>query len=113
MDVKAWGYMMMPQVEEALLGYLSPGSASSLKNPTKPCKVTSMLVGKAHQAADQAGAALHTMADLQAYQADVLKDLSTSRGIDEEAFSEIPRATDLSLWATKQTHALSAVLRLL
>ncbi|KAI2655741.1 Serine hydroxymethyltransferase [Labeo rohita] len=112
MDVKAWGYMM-PQVEEMLLGYLPPGSASSLKNPTKPSRVTSMLVGKVLQAADQAGTALHTMAVLQAYQADLLKDLSTSRGIDEEAFSEISRAIDLSLCTTNQTHALSAVLWLL
>ncbi len=43
-------------------------------------------MGKAFQAAGQAGAALHTMAVLQAYQADLLKDLSTGGSIDEEAF---------------------------
>jgi hypothetical protein len=105
-DAKARGYMMMPQVEETLAGYLSPGTSSSLKKPmlpTKPCRMTSSLVGKAFQAAGQAGAALHTMAVLQAYQADLLKDLSTGGNIDEEAFSELRRATDLSLRATKQT----------
>ena len=97
---------MMPQVEETLAGYLSPGTSSSLKKPTlptKPCRMTSSLVGKAFQAAGQAGAALHTMAVLQAYQADLLKDLSTGGSIDEEAFLELRRATDLSLRATKQT----------
>ncbi len=106
-DAKARGYMMMPQIEETLAGYLSPGSSSSLKKatlPTKPCRVTSSLVGKAFQAAGQAAwKALHTMAVLQAYQADLLKDLSTGRSIDEEAFLELRRATDLSLRATKQT----------
>ncbi len=75
MDSKARGYMMMPQVEETLVGYLSPGGASSLKKPTLPtklCRATSILVGKALQAAGQAGSALHTMADL-------LKDLSAGR----------------------------------
>ncbi len=98
-EAKAWSYMVMPQIEETLAGYLSPGSSSSLKKetlPTKPCRVTSSLVGKAFQAAGQAGAALHTMAVLQAYQADLLKDLSTGRSTDEEAFLELRRATDLS-----------------
>ncbi|KAI2667000.1 Gag-Pol polyprotein [Labeo rohita] len=103
---KSRGYTEMPRVEETLASYLSPESASSIKKPTlptKPCRVTSSLVGKAYQAAGQAGAALHTMAVLQAYQADLLKDLSAGSTIDEEAFSELRRATDLSLRATKQT----------
>ncbi|KAL0197556.1 hypothetical protein M9458_006096, partial [Cirrhinus mrigala] len=81
-------------------GLSHPGSLSSLKKatlPTKPCRLTSSLVGKAYQAAGQAGAALHTMAVLQSYHADLLKDLSTGGTIDEEAFSELHRATDLSL----------------
>ncbi|KAI2642464.1 Lamina-associated polypeptide 2, isoform alpha [Labeo rohita] len=98
-------------VEETLAGYLSPGSSSSLKKPavpTKPCRLTSTLVGKTFQAAGQAGAALHTMGVLQAYQADLLKDLSTGGSISEEAFLELCRATDLSLRATKQTaHSIS------
>lgn len=49
---------MMPQVEEML---------KKLALPTKPCIITSALVGKAFQAVGQAGAALHTMAVLQAY----------------------------------------------
>lgn len=68
--------------------------------PTKLCRTTSTQVGKAFQAVGQAGAALHTMADL-------LKDLSTSRDIDEEAFSELRWATDLSRWVIKKmAHAI-------
>ena len=96
----------MPQIEETLAGYLSPGTSSSLKKPTlpsKPCRTSSTLVGKAFQAAGQAGASLHTMAVLQAYQADLLKDLSTSGTLNHDAFNELRRATDLSLRATKQT----------
>ncbi|XDV19288.1 hypothetical protein PO909_024787 [Leuciscus waleckii] len=102
---KARGYAEMPQVEETLASYLSPGSASSLKKPplpSKPCRITSSLVGKAYQAAGQAGVVLHTMAVLQVYQADLLKNLSVGTTINEEAFSELRRATDLSLRATKQ-----------
>ncbi len=45
---KVQRYVTMPQVE-TLAGYLSPGSLSSLKKPTlptKPCRLTSSLVGK-------------------------------------------------------------------
>ncbi len=72
--------------EEELVGYLSPGSSSSLKKsvlPTKPCRLTSVLVGEAFQAVGQAGTALHTMVVLQAYQADLLKDLSRRWTINE------------------------------
>lgn len=69
--------------------------------PTKPCRLTSSLVGKVFQAVGQAGAAPHTMVVLQAYQADLLKDFSTNGSIDEEAFSELCRDTDLSLWLSR------------
>lgn len=52
-----------------------------------------MLVGKVFQAAAQSGCALHTMAVLQAYQANLLKNLGATGTIDEEAFSELRRAT--------------------
>ncbi|XDV16376.1 hypothetical protein PO909_016121 [Leuciscus waleckii] len=72
---------MMPTVEQPLATYLAPESASSLKTPvlpTKPCRDTSSLVGRAYMAAGRAGASLHTMAALQAYQADLLKDIDES-----------------------------------
>ncbi len=72
------GYERMPPVEETLASYLSVGETSSLKAPSlpsKPLQETSRLNGKAYAAAGQAVASLHTMAMLQAYQADLLKDL--------------------------------------
>ncbi|KAL0173181.1 hypothetical protein M9458_033492, partial [Cirrhinus mrigala] len=72
------GYGVMPRVEQTLTSYLSPGVASSLKAPTlptKPLRTTLALVGKGYSSAGQAGACLHTMAVLQAYQADLLKEL--------------------------------------
>lgn len=100
---KAQGYTMMPPVEEMPVGYLSPGSVSSLKKPVLPsrsCRITSF------QVAGQAGAAVHTM--LQTFQADLLKDMGTGGGnVSEEVFSELRQATDLSLPVTKQTaHAI-------
>lgn len=114
---KEQGYVAMPHMEETLAGYLSPGGSSLLNKPTlttKPCRFTSSLVGKVFQPAGKAGAALHTIAVLQLYQADPLKDLSTDGSISEEAFSELCRATDLSLCATKQTalaigHSMAAM----
>ncbi len=54
-------------------------------------------------AAGQAGAALHTMAILQAYQAEVLKEMDEGDGVSPEAVKELRRATDLALHATKHT----------
>lgn len=39
------------------------------------------IVGKAYEAADQAGGSLHTMAVLQAYQTDLLKELDAGEGL--------------------------------
>lgn len=96
----------MPRAEQTLASYLSPGSVSSLKAsalPTKPLKTTSTLVGKAYTAAGQAGACLHSMAILQAYQAELLGDLDKSEGVGPDEIRELRRATDLSLRATKET----------
>ncbi|KAK3542839.1 hypothetical protein QTP70_004648 [Hemibagrus guttatus] len=97
-------YAAMPKVEETLAGYLSPTSAAWRKPalPSKPCTAISALVGKAYIAAGQANASLHTMAVLQAYQADLLREPDCG-GLNPNAVSEICRATDLALRATKQT----------
>ena len=104
------GYRTLPRVEQTLAGYLSPGSASSLKAPalpTKPLRVTSSLVGKGYVAAGQAGACLHTMAVLQAYQADLLGDIDEGEGIKSDDIEELRKTADLSLRATKETaHAI-------
>ncbi|KAI2662194.1 2-oxoisovalerate dehydrogenase subunit beta, mitochondrial [Labeo rohita] len=80
-------YKAMPRAEQTLASYLSPGAASSLKAPTlpsKPLRTTSSLVGKGYSAAGQAGACLHTMSLLQAYQADLLKGLADGEKVDLE-----------------------------
>ncbi|KAI2657343.1 Transposon Ty3-G Gag-Pol polyprotein [Labeo rohita] len=100
------GYRAMPRVEQTLASYLSPESASSLKAPvlpSKPLRVTSALVGKGYMAAGQAGACLHTMSVLQAYQADLLKELDEGEEIKDSDISELRRTADLSLRATKET----------
>ncbi len=101
------GYTAMPVVEDTLTSHLSPSLAPSWKSrpllPSKPCRTTSALVGKSYIAASQAGMALHTMAILQAYQADVLKEMDEGTGLTPEAVKELRRATDLALRATKHT----------
>ncbi|KAI2661423.1 Transposon Ty3-G Gag-Pol polyprotein [Labeo rohita] len=100
------GYRAMPRVEQTLASYLSPAAASSLKAPvlpSKPLRVTSALVGKGYTAAGQAGACLHTMSVLQAYQADLLKELDEGAEIRDCDISELRRTADLSLRATKET----------
>ncbi|KAF4100711.1 hypothetical protein G5714_018907 [Onychostoma macrolepis] len=101
------GYTAIPATEDMLATHLSPSSASSWKSrpifPTKPCRTTSALIGKSYVAAGQAGMALHTMTILQAYQADVLKEMDEGDGLTPEAVKELRRATDLALRATKHT----------
>ncbi len=100
------GYTAMPVVEDTLASHLLPSLAPSWKSrplPSKPCRTTSALIGKSYIAAGQAGMALHTMAILQAYQADVLKEMDEGTGLTPEAMKELRRATDLALRATKHT----------
>ncbi len=77
-------YASMPPIEGTLASYLSAGGTSTLKAPalpSKPLQDTSHLNGRAYVAAGLAGAALHMMAVLQAYQADLLKDLDQEQGL--------------------------------
>ncbi|ROL54789.1 hypothetical protein DPX16_23773 [Anabarilius grahami] len=100
------GYGAMPKAEETLASHLSPEAASSLKAPTfptKPLKTTSALVGKAYSAVGQAAACLHMMAIMQAYQADLLKDLGDSEEVGADFIHELRQSTDLVLRATKET----------
>lgn len=55
-----------------------------------------------YAAVDQAVGALHTMAVLQAYQADLLKDLDQGKILTPETVLKLCRATDLDFCATKQ-----------
>ncbi len=100
------GYRAMPRVEQMLASYLAPGAASSLKAPvlpTKPLRGSSALLGKGYAAAGQASACLHTMAVLQAYQADLLKELDEGEQISSSDVGELRRTADLALRTTKET----------
>jgi hypothetical protein len=83
--LREYGYGAIPRFEQTLASYLSPGSVSTLKasaSLTKPLKKTIFnLVGKAFTAVGLAGACLHTIAVLQAYQADLLWYLDRSEGV--------------------------------
>ncbi len=99
------GYERMPPVEETLASYLSMGDTASLKVPSLPFKSlqdTSRLNGRAYAAAGQGVASLHTMVVLQAYQADLLKDLDDGQGLSPDEVAELRRTTDLALRVTKQ-----------
>ncbi len=101
------GYTTMPVIEDTLASHLSPSLAPTWKPrpllPSKLCRTTSALIGKSYIAAGQTGMALHTMTILQAYQADVLKEMDEGTGLTPEAVKELRRATDLALRATKHT----------
>lgn len=96
--MQEYSYASMSPIEETLASYLSVSEVSASKMPSLPTKslhVKSWLNGRALAAAGQAGAVLHTMIVLQAYQADLLK-----------VVEELPNTTDLTLRATKQTAAV-------
>lgn len=97
------GYKLMPPVEETLASYLLLGEAPTL--PTKALRETSRLNGRAYAATGQAGAALHTVVVLQAYQANLLKDLDQGQGLPSKAIAQLRHTTDLALHTTKQTAA--------
>ncbi len=91
-------------MQETIASYLSVGETSSLKAPSlpsKPLQETSCLNGRAYTAAGQV-ASLHTMAVLQAYQADLLKDLDKGPGLSPDEVAVLLRTTDLALRASKQ-----------
>ncbi len=52
--------------------------------------------------AGQAGLCPHTMTVLQAYQADLLKELDEGEGVNAEDIKELRKTADLSLRATKE-----------
>ncbi len=76
-------YEGMPPVEETLASYLSVGETFSLKAPSLPSKPL-----QKYAAAGQAVASLHTMAVLQAYQSDLLKDLDKGQGLSPDEVAE-------------------------
>ncbi len=111
----AKGYTRIPPVERAVAMQLCPNSTwrGEPSLPSRPCKHSSDLTGRAYQACGEAASALHAMALLQVYQAKALRDLHEG-GHDPQVLQELRAATDLALWATKVTarsvgHAMSTL----
>ncbi len=89
-----------------LASYLSPVAGSSLKAlslPSKLLRTTSAFLEKWYAAAGQAGACLHTMSVLQAYQADLLKEIDEREAMSSDNIMELRRIADLALRTTKET----------
>ncbi|KAL0201659.1 hypothetical protein M9458_004846, partial [Cirrhinus mrigala] len=74
-------------------GIVSEGSGAALQ--AAACHLST--------AAGQAGVCPHIMSMLQAYQADLLKELDEGEEIKDSDISELRRTTDLSLRTTKET----------
>ncbi|KAL0152682.1 hypothetical protein M9458_052405 [Cirrhinus mrigala] len=102
----ARGHVVVPQVERAVAVHLCPWGAATWRDrphlPSRACKLSSALAGRAYHAAGQAATALHAMATLQVYQAQALKHLHEG-GPDQGVMQELRAATDFALRATKVT----------
>ncbi|ROL42307.1 hypothetical protein DPX16_8186 [Anabarilius grahami] len=98
------GYEHLPPLDEAVAAHLCPPAAVGWKTkrslPSKPCRTTSALAGRAYASAGQAASALHSMAIFQVFQAKLLRSMDES-GVEESAFRDLRSATDLALRATK------------
>ncbi len=76
-DGAAKGYTRIPPVERAVAMQLCPNSTwrGEPSLPSRACKHSSDLTGRAYQACGEAASALHAMALLQVHQAKALRDL--------------------------------------
>ncbi|XP_016105892.1 complement C3-like [Sinocyclocheilus grahami] len=83
------GYGKLPP--QAVAVHLCPLSALGLKahavHPSKPCRTTSSLEGRAYSAAGQAGSVLHMIPVLQVFQAILFRTMDNS-GSNSDAFKE-------------------------
>lgn len=92
--------MSIPPTDEMFVNYLVSGRVSTLRAltlPSRALKTTAFLNGRAYTAVGHAGAALHMMAVLQAYQANPLCDLEQGARLSPEAVTELR----LPLWTTR------------
>lgn len=99
------GYARIPPVEQTIAAHLCP-STSSLRPeaalPSKPCRMTAHIAEKAYAASGEAASALHTMAVLQVFQAQLLRSLDGNEP-DPDGVRDLRAATDFALMATKRT----------
>ncbi|KAL0204651.1 hypothetical protein M9458_002669, partial [Cirrhinus mrigala] len=100
------GYEKLPPLDGSVAAHLCPPTAIGWKakasHPSKPCRTTSALAGRAYTSAGQAASALHSMAILQVFQAKLLAQ-SDKSALDPATLTELRSATDLALRATKAT----------
>ncbi len=78
------------------------GWKAKAAHPSKPCRTTSALAGRAYSSAGQAASALHSMVVLQVLQAKLFRSTDESN-LNPAAFNELCSATDLALRITKMT----------
>ncbi len=88
-----------------MAAYLCPPTAIGWKarasHPSKPCRATSALAGRAYSVAGQAASALHSMAVLQVFQAKMLAN--EEAGLDAASLRDLRSVIDLAPRATKAT----------
>ncbi len=111
------GYEHLPPLDESMAAHLCPPTAIGLKarasHPSKPCRATSALAGRAYSAAGQAASALHSMAVLQVFHAKMLT--IEEAGLDAASLRDLRSVTHLALRATKATaqaigHSMSSLM---
>ncbi len=100
----AKGYTRIPPVERAVAMQLCPNSTwrGEPSLPSRACKHSSDLTGRAYQTCGEAASTLHAMALLQVHQAKALRDLHEG-GHDPQVHHKLRAATDLAHRATKVT----------
>ncbi len=100
----AKGYTRIPPVGRAVAMQLCPNSTwrGEPSLPSRACKHSLNLTGRAYQACGEAASALHAMALLQVHQPKALRDLHEG-GHDPQVHHELRAATDLALRPTKVT----------
>ncbi len=81
--------------------FVWPVKKARASHPSKPCRATSALTGRAYTAAGQAASVLHSMAVLQVFQAKMLA--SEEAGLDAASLRDLRSVTVLALRATKAT----------
>ncbi len=79
---KEKGYNSLPPLDESVAAHLCPPTAIGWKakatHPSKPCRTTSTLAGRAYSSARQAASTLHSMEVLQVFQAKLLRSMDES-----------------------------------
>ncbi len=89
------------RANEELIDIMTKVSKTRASHPSKPCRATSALAGRAYSAAGQAASALHSVTVLQVFQAKMLAN--EEAGLDSASLRDLRSATDLALYATKAT----------